>query len=90
MGRGMKAFADRHRPPPSDERPDAYTWDDRTGWKSYRMLNPFRGMYYDVKRRLPWYLSDITDGLNYHMFAATVRIYFVKWVSRAHNFLIKY
>jgi hypothetical protein len=26
------------------------------------MLRPFRGMYWDVRRRLPYYWSDITDG----------------------------
>jgi len=74
---GFGAFAGRHHPPPS-EGPDPYSWEHRTGWKSYRMLQPFRGMYHDVKRRLPWYISDFTDGLNYRMFAATIRIYFVK------------
>lgn len=34
-------------------------------------------MYHDVKRRLPYYWSDWTDGLNYHTMVATVRITFV-------------
>lgn len=37
-------------------------------------------MYHDVKRRLPYYWSDITDGFNYRTFAGTIRIYFVKFV----------
>jgi len=57
---------------------DPYSWDGLTGWKSYRMLRPGRGMYHDVKRRLPYYWSDIKDGFTYRMFAATVRMYFVK------------
>ena len=42
------------------------------------MLRPGRGMYYDVKRRLPYYWSDITDAWDYRTVAGTVRIYFVK------------
>lgn len=59
------------------EEEDPYTWGGLTGWKSYRMLRPFRGMYWDVRRRLPWYGSDITDGLNYRTAAGTVRIFFI-------------
>lgn len=60
---------------------DPYSWEGLRGWRSYRMLRPGRGMFYDVKRRLPYYWSDWLDGLNYRTFAATVRIYFVKYVS---------
>jgi hypothetical protein len=56
---------------------DAYNWDNLSGWKSYRMARPFRGMYHDVRRRLPYYWSDITDGFNYRTLAGTVRIFFV-------------
>lgn len=65
------------RPNPST---DPYQWEGLTGWKSYRMLRPGRGMYWDVRRRLPYYWSDITDGFNYRTFAGTIRIYFVKYV----------
>lgn len=58
---------------------DPYRWD-ANGWRSYRMLRPGRGMWYDVKRRLPYYWSDIKDGINYRTFAATIRIFFVKYV----------
>jgi hypothetical protein len=34
-------------------------------------------MYWDVRRRLPYYWSDITDGFNYRTVAGTVRIFFV-------------
>lgn len=34
-------------------------------------------MYHDVKRRLPYYWSDITDAFTYRAFASTVRMYFV-------------
>ncbi|KIW08388.1 uncharacterized protein PV09_01301 [Verruconis gallopava] len=54
-----------------------YTWDDRSGWRANRNFVPFRGMVHDVRRRLPYYWSDIRDGFNYRTFAATVRMYFV-------------
>ncbi|KAM0798558.1 HCO3 transporter family protein [Usnea florida] len=54
-----------------------YSFDHATGWRRYRMLRPGWGMYHDIKRRLPYYRSDITDALNYRTFAGTVRIYFV-------------
>lgn len=38
---------------------------------------PFWGMYHDVRRRLPYYWSDITDAFTYRTLAATVRMYFV-------------
>ena len=63
------------RPDPTT---DPYTREGTTGWKSYRMLRPGRGMYWDVRRRLPYYWSDIVDGFNYRTFAGTIRIYFVK------------
>ncbi|KEQ90727.1 hypothetical protein AUEXF2481DRAFT_92700 [Aureobasidium subglaciale EXF-2481] len=60
-----------------DASQDPYTWEGATGWRQYRMLRPGRGMYYDVKRRLPYYWSDIRDAFTYRTFAATVRMYFV-------------
>lgn len=65
------------RVPTTDFANDPYTWEDQPGWKQYRTLRPFRGMYYDVKRRLPYYWSDVVDGLNYRTFAGTIRIFFV-------------
>ncbi|KAH0143357.1 hypothetical protein KCU67_g13550, partial [Aureobasidium melanogenum] len=60
-----------------DAKQDPYTWEGATGWRQYRMLRPGRGMYYDIKRRLPYYWSDISDAVTYRTFAATVRMYFV-------------
>ncbi|KAG9678433.1 hypothetical protein KCU99_g1260, partial [Aureobasidium melanogenum] len=60
-----------------DAKQDPYTWEGTTGWRQYRMLRPGRGMYYDIKRRLPYYWSDISDAVTYRTFAATVRMYFV-------------
>jgi HCO3- transporter family len=59
-------------------RKKTYTFSGSRGWKSYRILRPGRGMYHDVKRRLPYYWSDITDALTYRTCASTLRMYFVK------------
>ncbi|KAJ9665602.1 hypothetical protein H2201_004294 [Coniosporium apollinis] len=56
---------------------DDYSFDGLTGWQKYRVLRPGRGMYHDVKRRLPYYPSDITDALTYRVIASTIRMYFV-------------
>lgn len=61
-------------------RQKSYTFEGQRGWKSYRPLRPCLGMYHDVRRRLPYYWSDIRDGFTYRTLAGTVRIYFVKWV----------
>ena len=62
-----------------NERPDPYNFDNERGWRAYRVLRPGRGMYHDVRRRLPYYRSDVTDAWTYRTFAGTVRIYFVKY-----------
>lgn len=61
-----------------DEFYSGYTWNGFTGWKRFRLLRPGRGIYYDIRRRLPYYLSDITDGFSYRTFASCIRMYFVK------------
>ena len=61
-----------------DPENDDYTWEGVVGWRSWRPLRPGRGMYHDIKRRLPYYKSDIVDGFTYRMLAATVRMYMVK------------
>ncbi|GIJ82159.1 hypothetical protein Asppvi_000664 [Aspergillus pseudoviridinutans] len=55
----------------------SYTYEGRKGWKSLRALNLFRGVYHDVRRRLPYYWSDITDAWTYCVVASTIRMYFV-------------
>ncbi|KAM0664487.1 hypothetical protein ACQRIU_006345 [Beauveria bassiana] len=43
-------------------------------------------MYHDVKRRIPYYWSDITDAFTYRTIASTVRMYFVKYlISTAYT-----
>jgi len=60
------------------QKTDPYDFDDARGWRRWRAFRPGYGMYNDVKRRLPYYWSDIRDGFNYRTFAGTIRIYFVK------------
>ncbi|KAA8912746.1 HCO3 transporter family-domain-containing protein [Sphaerosporella brunnea] len=55
---------------------DPYSWDNEVGWRRFRFLRPGRGMYHDVRRRLPYYWSDIADAWTYRTVASTVRIYF--------------
>ncbi|KAG8672104.1 hypothetical protein FPOAC2_05471 [Fusarium poae] len=55
----------------------SYSYDNRKGWRRWRVFHPGRGMYHDVKRRLPYYWSDITDAFTYRVVASTIRMYFV-------------
>ncbi|CAJ0554929.1 Ff.00g134420.m01.CDS01 [Fusarium sp. VM40] len=55
----------------------SYSYDNRRGWRRWRVFHPGRGMYHDVKRRLPYYWSDITDAFTYRTVASTIRMYFV-------------
>ncbi|ORY14885.1 anion exchange family protein [Clohesyomyces aquaticus] len=55
----------------------SYTFEGERGWRRYRIFRPGLGMYHDVKRRLPYYWSDITDAWTYRTFASTIRMYFV-------------
>ncbi|KGO64371.1 Bicarbonate transporter, C-terminal [Penicillium italicum] len=55
----------------------SYTYDNLTGWKSVRILRIGRGMYHDVRRRLPYYCSDIRDAWTYRTVASIIRMYFV-------------
>ncbi|OJJ52254.1 hypothetical protein ASPSYDRAFT_95775 [Aspergillus sydowii CBS 593.65] len=54
-----------------------YTYEGVRGWKGVRFLRPFRGMYHDVRRRVPYYWSDIKDAWDYRTVASIVRMYFV-------------
>ncbi|PWY85491.1 hypothetical protein BO83DRAFT_443305 [Aspergillus eucalypticola CBS 122712] len=61
----------------SRQSPYTYSYDNRTGWRRFRVLNPCRGMYHDVRRRLPYYWSDVRDAFTYRTVASTIRIYFI-------------
>ncbi|RYP77631.1 hypothetical protein DL771_000999 [Monosporascus sp. 5C6A] len=54
----------------------SYSYEDVRGWRRWRVLRPGHGMYHDVKRRLPYYPSDITDAWSYRTIASTIRMYF--------------
>lgn len=45
-------------------------------------MRPGRGMYHDLKRRAPYYWSDIADAFTYRTIASTIRMYFVKYVLK--------
>jgi hypothetical protein len=57
-------------------------WSERS--YGYQFM-PFRGMYYDVKARLPYYVNDWVEGFKpknlYRIFAASIRMYFIKYVG---------
>ncbi|KAK1987778.1 HCO3 transporter family-domain-containing protein [Colletotrichum cereale] len=55
----------------------SYTYVNQKGWRRWRVLRPGRGIYHDIKRRLPYYWSDIVDAWTYRTVASTVRMYFV-------------
>ncbi|KAK1623792.1 HCO3 transporter family protein [Colletotrichum phormii] len=55
----------------------SYTYDDQKGWRRWRIFRPGRGIYHDIKRRLPYYWSDIVDAWTYRTVASTIRMYFV-------------
>ena len=44
-----------------DVKEDPYKWPAHPKWYT-RLAKPGRGMYYDVRRRLPYYVSDWRDG----------------------------
>ncbi|KAL1952691.1 hypothetical protein VTO42DRAFT_4443 [Malbranchea cinnamomea] len=56
---------------------DSYHYDNLRGWRRLRPLRPGRGMYHDIRRRVPYYKSDITDAFTYRTLASVVRMYFV-------------
>ena len=58
----------------------SYAYEGLHGWKGVRVLRLFRGMYHDVRRRLPYYWSDIKDAWDYRTIPSIVRMYFVKYV----------
>jgi hypothetical protein len=86
------SYADTPSAPPSSPEPDeelgpgiehqrstvSYSYDEAKGWRRWRALRPGRGMYHDIRRRLPYYGSDITDAWTYRTVASTIRMYFVK------------
>ncbi|KAL2676898.1 hypothetical protein Neosp_010665 [[Neocosmospora] mangrovei] len=65
-GHEMKSFpSDDHAPPSSPAGQEAW-------WK----IHLFRGMTNDIRRRLPFYVSDWVDAWDYRVVPATVYMYF--------------
>lgn len=66
------------RPASSFEGKYGTPWSERSFVYQW---TPFRGMYYDVKGRLPFYVSDWTDGFKprnlYRVVAASIRMYWI-------------
>ncbi|PCG88898.1 Bicarbonate transporter, eukaryotic [Penicillium occitanis (nom. inval.)] len=67
----------RSRPMSREKSATSYTYVNLTGWRSVRILRIGRGMFHDVKRRLPYYWSDIRDAWTYRTIASIIRMYFV-------------
>ena len=44
-------------------------------------IRPFAGIYNDIKRKFPHYLSDFTDSLNLQCLATTLYMYLVSLCS---------
>jgi hypothetical protein len=59
---------------------------DSKWWK----IHYFRGMIVDVRRRLPYYVSDWADAWDYRVVPATIYMYFAKYepCDAANAFLI--
>ncbi|KAK3299562.1 HCO3 transporter family-domain-containing protein [Chaetomium fimeti] len=55
----------------------SYSYVGLKGWRRWRALRPGRGIYHDIKRRLPYYWSDLSDAWTYRTIASTIRMYFV-------------
>ncbi|SCV68754.1 BQ2448_875 [Microbotryum intermedium] len=80
-GRG-RTLAGRHQQQPQRKRlsfsPDRRPWPERSTVYQFR---PFRGMITDVRKRLPFYVSDWTEAFRpcnwERTIGATIRIYFL-------------
>ncbi|KAJ5346890.1 uncharacterized protein N7506_000143 [Penicillium brevicompactum] len=73
----MSSSADQEPPLSREKTAASYSYENVSGWKGVRFLRIGRGMYHDVRRRLPLYWSDISDALTYRTVASAVRMYFV-------------
>lgn len=49
-----------------------------TGQEAWWKIHLFRGMANDIRRRLPYYVSDWVDAWDYRVVPATVYMYFAK------------
>lgn len=56
--------------------PQTTDYNDNFTMRSWRAYTPFLGMYRDVRNRLPYYISDWTDALNYRVIPSTLLTFF--------------
>ncbi|KAH7264147.1 HCO3 transporter family-domain-containing protein [Fusarium solani] len=68
-GHEMKSF-------PSDDHPPPGTMSSPAGHEAWWKIHLFRGMTNDIRRRLPYYVSDWVDAWDYRVVPATVYMYF--------------
>ena len=77
--RAPSPLSQPHRPTSRTFTPDPHPWPTRSLLYQYR---PFRGLLFDAKNRLPYYLSDWTEGFRHRnlerVLDATIRMYFLK------------
>lgn len=70
-GHEMKSF-------PSDDHPPPGAMSSPAGQEAWWKIHLFRGMTNDIRRRLPYYVSDWVDAWDYRVVPATVYMYFAK------------
>lgn len=63
---------------PSRDDPERQGPPGKTTVDNWWMVHPFRGMVNDLRRRVPYYVSDWVDAWDYRVVPATVYMYFAK------------
>lgn len=66
---------------PGHERDHDGMASPRQKQEAWWRIHLFRGMVSDIRRRIPYYVSDWTDAWDYRVVPATVYMYFAKSVS---------
>lgn len=68
------ADPERQAPAPAPDRKASVSGGHEPWWR----VHLFRGMVNDVRRRVPYYVSDWVDAWDYRVVPATVYMYFAK------------
>jgi boron transporter len=68
-------------PSPGHERDHEEMSSPQQKREAWWKIHLFRGMVSDIRRRIPYYVSDWTDAWDYRVVPATVYMYFAKSVS---------
>lgn len=69
---------------PGHERDHDGMASPRQKQEAWWRIHLFRGIVSDIRRRIPYYVSDWTDAWDYRVVPATVYMYFAKSVSPSH------